>query len=246
MSLVIFLSFFSIFSLITSEEVYTNTNEHSQQEEIVMAVVVEPGKIECLYQTISNPKHVSFEIDYQVIEGGDNDITFMIKSPKGVVIAHGERTTDGTHKIEVDQEGNGRGDYAFCFDNSFSYQSAKRVFFELFLLDKDGNFLSDYDLKTLSKDQKYNAEFQVESFSKVTNKVKGNLNEVERLQSQLRAIEARDRAIMEANFERVNFWSVVHLLCLLFVAGVQVFTVRSLFLEDSKYGQFIRKGRFQD
>uniref|UniRef100_A0A915ERN6 GOLD domain-containing protein n=1 Tax=Ditylenchus dipsaci TaxID=166011 RepID=A0A915ERN6_9BILA len=228
-----------------AEEVFTTTgqafNQPSQQEEIVMAVVVEPGKIECMYQTISNEKYTSFEIDYQVIEGGENDITFMIKSPTGVIIAHELKSTDGTHKIELEKPNHGRGDYSFCFDNSFSVTSTKRVFFELFLLDKDGNYLNDYDLKALAKDHKYGMDFQIENFSKVTNKVKGNLNEIERLQSQLRAIEARDRSVMEANYDRVNFWSGVHLVCLLIVTAVQIYTLRSLFLEDSKYGQFIRK-----
>lgn len=34
---------------------------------------------------------------------------------------------------------NRAGDYQLCFDNSFSYQHRKIVFFEIFLYDKDGN-----------------------------------------------------------------------------------------------------------
>lgn len=32
------------------------------------------------------------------------------------------------------------GDYQLCFDNSFSYQTRKVLFFELFLLDENGSF----------------------------------------------------------------------------------------------------------
>lgn len=39
----------------------------------------------------------------------------------------------------------GYGDYLFCFDNTFSIQSDKRVFFELFLLDAQGHFLGGFD-----------------------------------------------------------------------------------------------------
>lgn len=39
----------------------------------------------------------------------------------------------------------GHGDYLFCFDNTFSIQSDKRVFFELFLLDAQGHFLGGFD-----------------------------------------------------------------------------------------------------
>lgn len=45
---------------------YPHSFEDSQQEEIVMALVVEARKVECLFQTIANPKHTAFEVDYQV------------------------------------------------------------------------------------------------------------------------------------------------------------------------------------
>lgn len=41
---------------------------------------------------------------------------------------------------------NGRGDYAICFDNSFSLQTRKVVFMEVYLLDEKGNYLNNYDL----------------------------------------------------------------------------------------------------
>jgi len=163
-----------------------------------------------------------------------------LKSPKGVIITNDVRRTDGSHKVEIYDPQNGPGDYVFCFDNTFSYTTKKRVFFEIFLLDKDGNYLNDYDMNVLSNDQKYTAEHQLSSFYRITAKLKNNLNEVERMQSQHRALEARDRSVMEAMSERVDFWSIIHLLTLLFAAAVQVYTVRSLFLDDSYIKKFIR------
>nr|CAD2192464.1 unnamed protein product [Meloidogyne enterolobii] len=208
-----------------------------------MAIFVPAGKVECIYQPIVNLKYNSFEVDYQVIEGGENDISFILKSPSGIIIASEQQKTDGSHKIILDEPNHGRGDYAFCFDNSFSYSSDKRVFFEIFLLDKDGNYLSDYDMKLTAKDSGLLAE-QFETFSRVTNKVKGNLNEIERMQSQFRAVEARDRSSIEVAFERINFWSGINLFCLIFASCVQVYMVRSL-LEDSRMGNFIRHGKFK-
>jgi len=125
-----------------------------QQEEIIMAIFVPAGKVECIYQPIVNLKYNSFEVDYQVlfkifftyfsikvIEGGENDISFILKSPSGIIIASEQQKTDGSHKyfllkinlknifrIVLDEPNHGRGDYAFCFDNSFSYSSDKRVY----------------------------------------------------------------------------------------------------------------------
>uniref|UniRef100_A0A8R1J0M6 GOLD domain-containing protein n=1 Tax=Caenorhabditis japonica TaxID=281687 RepID=A0A8R1J0M6_CAEJA len=76
------------------------------------------------------------------------------------------------------------------------------------------------------------------------NGIKNNLNKVEYHQALLRAHEARDRAVMGANFDRVTFWSVTHTLVMIGVAGVQVFMIRSLFEDNSKIGKVLRKGKF--
>ncbi|KAL3102021.1 hypothetical protein niasHS_003430 [Heterodera schachtii] len=197
-----------------------------------MTVVVEARRVDCVFQTIVSPKYQSFEIVYQVVEGGDLDITFSMKSPKGFMVANDQRKSDGTYRITLDEPQHGRGDYALCFDNTFSYTSSKRIFFEIFLLDNDGNYLNDFDRKAIQRKDGL-LEEHLEVFNRVTTKVKNNLNEIERIQAQFRAIETRDRSAMETAFERVNLWSVVHLFCLLFAAAVQVFLLRSFFLDES-------------
>ncbi|KAI6214425.1 GOLD domain-containing protein [Aphelenchoides besseyi] len=313
-------------------------------------------KYECYFQSVTSEKHKNMEIEYQVIDGGDLNINFIIPLK-------------------------GLGDYQLCFDNTFSYQTRKVVFFEVFLTDSDGN-MDDVDLSqfanndsnfakrleeigitliefhaasnriknSLNKIEYYqstlrsfehrdkvimaanlsrvsfysllttavllivavlqvytirtmmfkwyllvvvlatltfHARSQVPTtqhpvteaaeevilqlvveagrieciyqpitqskhvaieldYQKITTKVKGNLNEVERIQTQFRAIEARDRALVEASFERVNFWSVVNLLAVITVLAVQVVTIRSLFIENSKLGRLVRKGRLND
>ncbi|KAI6187470.1 hypothetical protein M3Y98_00247300 [Aphelenchoides besseyi] len=208
-------------------------------DEVILQLIVEPGHIDCIYQPMT--KHAAIELDYQVTGGGEMDINFSVKNPRNVQIVYDHKKRDGNHKVEVTDPSNGFGDYAFCFDNSFSMQTKKTIFFEMFLLDKDGNFLNNYD--------SFNSRdilTPIIGFEKITTKVKGNLNEVERIQTQFRAIEARDRALVEASFERVNFWSVVNLLAVITVLAVQVVTIRSLFIENSKLGRLVRKGRLND
>lgn len=38
----------------------------------------------------------------------------------------------------------GYGDYLFCFDNTFSIQSDKRVSFELYVFDAQGHFFEEF------------------------------------------------------------------------------------------------------
>jgi hypothetical protein len=80
--------------------------------------------------------------------GGETDITFSVKNPKNIQIVYDFKRREGTHRVEIKDPSNGPGDYAFCFDNSFSSMAKKNVFFEFFLLDKDGNFLNNYDAFT--------------------------------------------------------------------------------------------------
>lgn len=49
------------------------------------------------------------------------------------------------YRVDLNMESAGYGEYSFCFDNSFSIQSEKRVFFEYFLLDSSGQFLGSFD-----------------------------------------------------------------------------------------------------
>jgi len=208
-----------------------------------MTIFVDPGSLECFYQQITNTKHKAFEIDYQVIDGGDKrDITFMLKNPKGIIIANDVKQQDGAHRIEINGENNVYGDYMLCFDNTFSYTARKRIFFEIFLLDNEGNYLSDYDINTLANSDKYAVQMHLTNFQRINTRLREQMNKVERIQAQHKATEARDRMSLELLHKRIDFWSVINLLSLLFAGGAQVYTMRSLFLEDSKIGRIIRVG----
>lgn len=68
------------------------------------------------------------------------------------------------------------------------------------------------------------------------------MNKIEYYQSLFRVSEAKDRAILSANHDRVSFWSLLNTLVVLFVGAVQVWTIRSLFEENSKLGRLMRGG----
>ncbi|VBB25388.1 unnamed protein product [Acanthocheilonema viteae] len=181
----------------------------------------------------------------QVIAGGD--ITFSITSPKGLSLINDLKHTDGTHKIDLNMTSTGYGDYLFCFDNAFSIQSDKRVFFELFLLDAQGHFLGGFDQQiNVGTEVLRTLDTRINHFQNVTTNVKNNLNTIERLQRQYASIELADRTAIERSYEMINFWSVLHLVIMLFAFFVQVYMVRSLFEENSMIGLILRKGRLND
>lgn len=61
-----------------------------------------------------------------------------------------------------------------------------------------------------------------------------NLERSRQMQATLRALEARDRYLLEDNLWRVSFWSSVSLLVMVSVALTQVYTVRRLFSDSRR------------
>ena len=64
--------------------------------------------------------------------------------------------------------------------------------------------------------------------------MKVNLDKARNLQTVLKMFEARDRNIVESNFDRVNFLSCVQLIIMLAVGLTQVILIRNLFNDSSR------------
>lgn len=82
-------------------------------------VVIAGGKRECYMQNFKADG--SFEIEYQVVDGGELDITFEVFDPTGKRIVSDVRQEDGLHNIDT----NKGGDFQICLDNRFSRMTSK-------------------------------------------------------------------------------------------------------------------------
>ncbi|XP_068581572.1 transmembrane emp24 domain-containing protein 5 [Cebidichthys violaceus] len=185
------------------------------------------GRKECFFQTMK--KDASLEIEYQVLDGAGLDVDFFITAPSAQVVFSDYHKSDGVHTV-VDTED---GDYMFCFDNTFSTVSEKLVFFELILdnMDRDDEEVEDWKEYVQGTDV---LDMKLEDIMDTINNVKARLGKSVHIQTVLRAFEARDRNIQESNFDRVNFWSVVNVVVLMVISGIQVYLVRSLFEDKRK------------
>jgi hypothetical protein len=136
--------------------------------------------------------------------------------------------------------------FQLCFDNTFSYQARKVIFFEVYLTDANGN-ADDIDVSKFAVNdvdfakRVYDIGITLIDFKSATARIKNLLNKIEYYQSTLRSYEHRDKVIMAANLSRVSFWSVITTAVLVFVAVLQVYTIRSLFEENSKLGRALRR-----
>lgn len=185
------------------------------------------GRKECFFQTMK--KDASLEIEYQVLDGAGLDVDFFITSPSAQVVFSDYHKSDGVHTV-VDTED---GDYMLCFDNTFSTISEKLVFFELILdnMDRDDEEVEDWKEYVQGTDV---LDMKLEDIMDTINNVKARLGKSVHIQTVLRAFEARDRNIQESNFNRVNLWSVVNVIVMIVISGIQVYLVRSLFEDKRK------------
>lgn len=200
-------------------------------------VKVHAGKRDCYFEEIKSDQ--PFELEYQVIDGGDLDITFQMISPTGKVLATDIRKEDGVHTVETPVD----GAYQFCFDNGFSRMTDKVVFFEIFT---DDNFdYDDYDedwKNNIKPDDSGLLEDRVTEIQTALSRMKLNMAKTSQIQNLLRAFEAKDRNLIEANRQRVDTWSLIHLITMVTTAFLQVYLLRSMFKTPSHGGG---KGNYQ-
>jgi len=203
-------------------------------------IAVEPGRMSCYFQPVVDLKYHAMEIDYQVIDGGDLNINFLLLYG-GNVLLQDQMKTDNSPRVNVKDQ---KGDYQLCFDNTFSYSDRKVVFFEIFLYDEN-NQLENIDYNAMAFKGKANEmgamTEMAANVASATQRIKTSLNKAEHYQALLRAWEARDRAIMDANHTRVNFWSIVNTIVMVSVGLVQVYLIRSLFEDNTRMGRLLKQ-----
>ncbi|XP_002741662.1 transmembrane emp24 domain-containing protein 5-like [Saccoglossus kowalevskii] len=183
--------------------------------------IIPPGQRECFHQPVKADNTLDFE--FQVIEGGALDINFMLRSPTNKVLASDIRKNEGGHEVQTTET----GDYLFCFDNTFSRMSHKVVYFEVVVDSEDYEFERANWEGDLLADQLI--DIKLEDMQESLSMVKKHLKDAQAHQRVWRNVEFRDRFMVERNFERVNFWSLVNTVIMLITGVIQVVMIRSLF-----------------
>jgi len=208
------------------------------QSQTTLTVLIPAGRIECFYHiaTANSP----FEVEYQVISGGELDINFAIRDPNGAMIIQEQRKSDNLHRLD----GKTAGEYQLCFDNGFSLFQAKLVFFEVFE-DKQETHSAEFQHLGITGNPLETMGVKVEDLQQSLGRVHLSLEKVIKSQTVVKHFEAVDRMIVEANFEKVNFYSGLQTVVMILVGIVQVVMVRSLFEERSKIGRVLRGSRSQ-
>lgn len=191
-----------------------------------LTIQVPAGQEECFYEAANTSQTLT--LDYSVISSsqGEHDINFQVSDPHNRPMITEFRKADSSHSLPVTVEGL----HKICFDNTFSHFSTKTIAFGI-----AAEYENELNWKSYENYLEPEASYDVniEDIQGITNRVRVHMSVISRLQQEFREVESRDRSVIEHNYERINFWSFVNLIIVVFVGIVQVITLKGLF--DPKY-----------
>ncbi|KAF6768437.1 hypothetical protein AHF37_05700 [Paragonimus kellicotti] len=211
---------------------------------VSLTVIVTPGIKECLfYSPIAD-----FVIDYQVLRGGVLDLGLFVKDPEGEPIAVRPPSPDATISIKVPSYFHFLP-YAICLDNRKASYAEKHV---SVTIDLDINWDNPSPqeraaMEILQKRSFSGSQIEamdatyMENWKAVIIQLEalfGRLRRIEHLQQKTDNFASIDNALMESNLSRVTNGSLIQILIMLSVAGVQVLLIRALFDPNSKLYRF--------
>uniref|UniRef100_A0A3B1IXW7 Transmembrane p24 trafficking protein 3 n=1 Tax=Astyanax mexicanus TaxID=7994 RepID=A0A3B1IXW7_ASTMX len=170
---------------------------------------------QCFYEDLE--EGVKFEIDFQVIAGGNYDVDCFVTDPLGnTLYEERKKQYDSfTHTTAL------KGVYKVCFSNEFSTFSHKTVYLD-FRAGEETPLLPDMNRAT--------ALTQMESACLSIHEI---LKVVSDTQTWYRLREAQDRIRAEDLNDRVSFWSGGETLILFLVSLGQVLILKSFFRAGS-------------
>ncbi|KAI4872993.1 hypothetical protein NFI96_023661 [Prochilodus magdalenae] len=168
---------------------------------------------QCFYEDLQ--EGVKFDIDFQVIAGGNYDVDCFVTDPmNNVLYEERKKQYDSfTHTTNL------KGVYKVCFSNEFSTFSHKTVYLD-FRAGEETPLLPDMNRAT--------ALTQMESACMSIHEI---LKVVADSQTWYRLREAQDRIRAEDINERISYWSIGETVILFVVSIGQVLMLKSFFNE---------------
>ncbi|XP_066503900.1 transmembrane emp24 domain-containing protein 3 [Hoplias malabaricus] len=166
---------------------------------------------QCFYEDLE--EGVKFDIDFQVIAGGNYDVDCFVMDPNNNnLYAERKKQYDSfTHTTTL------KGVYSVCFSNEFSTFSHKIVYID---------FRAGEEIPLFPDTNRATALTQMESACLSIHEI---LKVVSESQTWYRLREAQDRIRAEDLNERVSYWSIGEAMILFVVSIGQVLMLKSFF-----------------
>lgn len=156
--------------------------------DVTLTTNVSPGGRECFAHKVAADSQ--YELEYQVVSGGELDITFSLYTADGIKVIDDVKRSSKVYRDQAAED----GEVEFCFDNSFSHFSTKAVFFHLKVAEEETATTAVMD-DIAEAQELLPFEITYENFKTSTYQVSNNLRRSVELQRVFSHIELRDRSI---------------------------------------------------
>ncbi|XP_048887436.1 transmembrane emp24 domain-containing protein 3 [Brienomyrus brachyistius] len=168
---------------------------------------------QCFYEELES--EVKFNIDFQVIAGGNYDVDCFVTDPRNNILYQERKKQYDSFSYTTTT----KGVYKVCFSNEFSTFSHKMIYLD-FRAGEETPLLPDMT-KTAALTQMESACMSIHEILKV----------VVESQTRYRLREAQHRIRAEDLQDRVSYWSIGETLFLFVISIGQVVMLRSFFTD---------------
>ncbi|KAI1824763.1 emp24/gp25L/p24 family/GOLD-domain-containing protein [Xylaria intraflava] len=153
---------------------------------------------------------------FAVQSGGSFDISYEVTGPSNKVILNGEKERQGDFVFTANE----LGEYKFCFDNEMSTYSEKFVDFEIAVED---------EVRAQLPSKQGSSPEQTSALEESIYKISSQLSTVTRNQKYFRTRENRNFSTVRSTESRIVNFSLVQIVMVIAMGGLQVFVVRFFF-----------------
>ncbi|KAI0194647.1 emp24/gp25L/p24 family/GOLD-domain-containing protein [Astrocystis sublimbata] len=153
---------------------------------------------------------------FAVQSGGSFDIDYEVTGPTDKVVLNGEKERQGDFVFTANEV----GDYKFCFNNAMSTYSEKFVDFEIAVED---------EVRAQLPAKQGSSPEQTSALEESIYKISGQLSTITRNQKYFRTRENRNFSTVRSTEGRIVNFSLIQIIMVIAMGGLQVFVVRFFF-----------------
>ncbi|KAI8336192.1 emp24/gp25L/p24 family/GOLD-domain-containing protein [Chlamydoabsidia padenii] len=172
-----------------------------------ISVDIEPYGTACFFENMEIGDKLT--VSYQVGEGGNLEIDFMLRDSDDQLVASTAKRQSGTHSVTARKQGK----YTYCFNNHFSAEGAKSVSFNV------------HDMERIQE----TAQTHIDPIEREIRELAESIFAIKDEQEYIVVRERQHRDTAESTNARVKWWSIGQLTLLVAVCFWQVFYLKRFF-----------------
>lgn len=184
-----------------------------------------PAKEASCFYIFTEKPNTQVSYYFAVQQGGSFDVDFSVKDPHGNVLMSKSKERQGEFVITAKNA----GEYEFCFSNQMSTFADKVIDFEI---KYDGDASNAFRAK-MPEQPSSKPLAHVEAMKNTAAQIDAQLEDLKRSLHYYKTRNTRNQATVRSTESRIYYFSILEVLLLVGMAGLQI-TIVQLFFKGSR------------